>query len=69
MEHRVIASKKDFSLKGFFLQWEWLLVLIIIAVFIMNMNLSEYFLDYNNLRDATMGFLDKAFIVLPMVFI
>ncbi|WP_337098407.1 ABC transporter permease [Paenibacillus sp. YIM B09110] len=69
MEPRVIASKKDFSLKGFFLQWEWLLVLIIIAVFIMNMNLSEYFLDYNNLRDATMGFLDKAFIVLPMVFI
>jgi rhamnose transport system permease protein len=69
MEPRVIASKKDFSLKVFFLQWEWLLVLIILAVFIMNMNLSEYFLDYNNLRDATMGFLDKAFIVLPMVFI
>lgn len=69
MERRVIASKKDFSLIGFFFQWEWLLVLLIMSVFVMNMNLSDYFLDYNNLRDATMGFLDKAFIVLPMVFI
>ncbi|MDQ0060322.1 ABC transporter permease [Paenibacillus harenae] len=69
MEPRVIASKKEFTLKGLFLQWEWLLVLLMMAVFILNMNLSEYFLDYNNLRDATMGFLDKAFIVLPMVFI
>lgn len=33
------------------------------------MNLSEFYWDYDNLRDATMGFLDKAFIVLPMVFI
>lgn len=69
MEPRVIASKKEFTLKGLFLQWEWLLVLLMMAVFILNINLSEYFLDYNNLRDATMGFLDKAFIVLPMVFI
>lgn len=69
MERRVIASKKDFSLIGFFFQWEWLLVFLIMSVFVMNMNLSDYFLDYNNLRDATMGFLDKAFIVLPMVFI
>jgi rhamnose transport system permease protein len=69
MEQRLIANKKEFTFKGFFLQWEWLLVLLIAAVFIMNSNLSEYFLDSDNLRDATMGFLDKAFIVLPMVFI
>jgi Ribose/xylose/arabinose/galactoside ABC-type transport systems, permease components len=69
MEQRLIANKKDFTLKGFFLQWEWLLVLLIFAVFVMNSNLSPYFLDTANLLDATMGFLDKAFIVLPMVFI
>ncbi|WP_372632690.1 ABC transporter permease [Cohnella sp.] len=69
MEQRLIANKKEFTLKGFFLQWEWLLVLLLIGVFVMNSNLSEYFLDSANLRDATMGFLDKAFIVLPMVFI
>jgi rhamnose transport system permease protein len=69
MEPRLLANKKDFTLKGFFLQWEWLLVVLIMGVFVMNANLSEYFMDYDNLRDATMGFLDKAFIVLPMVFI
>ena len=69
MEPRLLAHTKTFSLKRFALQWEWLLALLIAAVFIMNTSLSDYFLDYGNLRDATMGFLDKAFIVLPMVFI
>ena len=57
------------SLKRFFLQWEWMLVLIFVAVNVINMNLSPYYLDAESLRDATMAFLDKAFIVLPMVFI
>ncbi|ASS65449.1 MULTISPECIES: ABC transporter permease [unclassified Paenibacillus] len=69
MEPRLLANRREFSLKAFILQWEWLLVVLIAAIFIMNTNLSSYFLDYANLRDATMGFLDKAFIVLPMVFI
>ncbi|MFB5763548.1 ABC transporter permease [Paenibacillus medicaginis] len=69
METRIIANKQDFSLKRFFLQWEWMLVVLFIAINVINMNLSEYYWDPVNLRDATMGFLDKAFIVLPMVFI
>lgn len=69
MEPRLLTNKKELSLKGIFLQWEWLLVALIMAVFVMNSNLSDFFFDYDNLRDATMGFLDKAFIVLPMVFI
>ncbi|MFC5470268.1 ABC transporter permease [Cohnella suwonensis] len=69
MEQRLLSNKKEFTVKGFVLQWEWLLVALIVAVFVMNANLSEYFFQYDNLRDATMGFLDKAFIVLPMVFI
>ncbi|MEH7073464.1 ABC transporter permease [Neobacillus drentensis] len=62
-------SKKNFSLKTFFLQWEWLLVLLFILVNIINTNLSPYYLNFNSLRDATMTFLDKAFMVFPMVLI
>ncbi|MGO4184513.1 ABC transporter permease [Paenibacillus sp. MCAF9] len=69
MEPRIVTNKQDFSFKRFFLQWEWMLVVLFLAITVMNMNLSEFYWDYDNLRDATMGFLDKAFIVLPMVFI
>ncbi|MFB5269172.1 ABC transporter permease [Paenibacillus enshidis] len=69
METRIITNKQGFSLKRFFLQWEWMLVVLFISINVINMNLSEYYWDPVNLRDATMGFLDKAFIVLPMVFI
>ncbi|GIO16549.1 branched-chain amino acid ABC transporter permease [Cohnella xylanilytica] len=69
MEPRVIADRREFSLRGFFLQWEWMLVVLFVAINVMNVNLSEFYWDFDNLRDATMGFLDKAFIVLPMVFI
>lgn len=69
MEPKIVTNRQDFSLKRFFLQWEWMLVLLLIGITVMNVSLSDYFWDYNNLRDATMGFLDKAFIVLPMVFV
>ncbi|KQL46376.1 branched-chain amino acid ABC transporter permease [Brevibacillus choshinensis] len=69
MEKRVIIGRKEFSWKTFFLQWEWMLVLIFILVNVINANLSPYYLNADNLRDATMTFLDKAFIVLPMVFV
>ncbi|WNC14298.1 ABC transporter permease [Brevibacillus brevis] len=69
MEKRVIISRKEFSWKTFFLQWEWMLVLIFILVNVINANLSPYYLNADSLRDATMTFLDKAFIVLPMVFV
>jgi rhamnose transport system permease protein len=66
MDYRV---KKEFSFKKFFLQWEWMLILLFILVNITNASLSPFYLDVNNLRDATMTFLDKAFIVFPMVLI
>lgn len=69
MAQRSITDKKDFNLKTFFLQWEWLLFLLFVVVNIVNTNLSPYYLSYDSLRDATTTFLDKAFIVLPMVFI
>jgi rhamnose transport system permease protein len=66
---RNIMDKKDFSLKHFFLQWEWMLVIILLAVMIMNSLLSPYYLSYPSLRDGTMIFLDKAFIVFPMAMV
>ncbi|SET18715.1 rhamnose transport system permease protein [Natronincola peptidivorans] len=69
MEKRIITNKKQFDIKSFFLQWEWMLVLIFILINIMNANFSPYYLNTNNLLNATMAFLDKAFIVLPMAFV
>ncbi|MDQ0900647.1 MULTISPECIES: ABC transporter permease [unclassified Paenibacillus] len=69
MELRTIQAKRDFNYKTFFLQWEWLLVIIFIGVNILNASLSPYYMNVDSLRDATMGFLDKAFIVLPMVLV
>ena len=54
MEQRnSIISKKEFSLKRFFLQWEWMLVLIFIIINIINANLSPYYLDGKQLISAT----------------
>ncbi len=69
MIQRSIVSKREFSLKRFFLQWEWMLVLIFIIINIINASISEYYLNASRLIDATMTFLDKAFIVLPMTYI
>lgn len=66
---RNLLDKKDFSLKRFFLQWEWMLVIILIAVMMINASLSPYFLNYASLRDGTMIFMDKAYIVFPMAMI
>lgn len=67
--NREIKSEKEFSLKKFFFQWEWLLFLIFIAIHIINSQLSPYYLNTYTLLDATMTFLDKAFIALSMTFV
>jgi rhamnose transport system permease protein len=67
--NREINAEKEFNLKNFFLQWEWLLLLIFIAIHIMNSQLSPYYLNTYTLLDATMTFLDKAFIALSMTFV
>lgn len=67
--NRVIKTQKRFSWKGFFLQWEWLLVVLFIGINIMNANLSPYYMNSDGLLIATSSFLEKAFIALPMAFI
>lgn len=63
-----LISKRDFSAKKFFLQWEWILVLILIAVNVMNYILSPdtYFSGISTQMSDMLG---KSFIVFPMVFI
>ena len=69
MEPKSITGKKEFNLKRFFFQWEWMLVIIFIIINIINSNLSPYYLNIKQLIGATSTFLDKAFIVLAMTYI
>lgn len=66
---RQVSLEKNFDLKRFLFQWEWMLAIIMLIIFIINTSLSEYFLDGPLLVAATSTFLDKAFIVFPMVFV
>jgi rhamnose transport system permease protein len=61
--------ERAWSWRGFFLQWEWLLVLLLVAVIIVNSILSPYFLSLDTFLNTPMIFLDKAFIVLPMTMV
>lgn len=66
---RVISAEQKFSLKKFFFQWEWFLVLLFIGINIMNSNLSPYYMNGDGLLNATSSFLEKAFLALPMAFV
>lgn len=52
-----------------FLRWEWLLVLLIIGVSVMNAQLSPFFLNRNNLLRTASDFVEIGIMVLPMAFI
>lgn len=67
--NNMLSAVNKRSLKTFFLQWEWLLVLIFIAVNVFNASISPYYMNIDNLLTCTMDFLANAFIVMPMVFV
>lgn len=69
MYGQITGPKRVFNFRKFFFQWEWMLVLIFILINIINSLISPYYLNAGNLLSATMTFLDKAFIVLPMTFV
>ena len=69
MSERSISIEEPRSLKKFFFQWEWLLVIIFIAINVVNSLLSPYYLNLGSLVGATNSFLDMAFLVLPMTFV
>jgi rhamnose transport system permease protein len=69
MSERTLAIEKPWSWKRFFFQWEWLLVVIFALIHIINSFLSPWYLSANTFLSGPMNFLDKAFIVLPMMLV
>ena len=61
--------KKPWNWKEFFFQWEWMLFLIFILVLIINSIISPFFLHMPTILGAFRLFLDKAFIVFPMMMV
>lgn len=61
-----ILDRKGFQFKEFMGQWETLLALLLIAVFVANSLLLPNFFDLYNLADSTFNFSEKALIALPM---
>ncbi|MGI5173319.1 ABC transporter permease [Treponema sp. OMZ 840] len=55
--------------KACFFQWEWLLVLVFILIHIINSIISPWYLSLDTFISTPMMFLDKAFIVFPMMLI
>lgn len=60
---------REWSWKEFFFQWEWLLVAVLLLVVVVNSIISPYFLTFSTFISAPSTFLDKAFIVFPMMFV
>jgi rhamnose transport system permease protein len=52
-----------------FMRWEWLLVLLIMVVSLVNAFLSPFFLSANNLFRTASDFMEMGLMMLPMVFI
>ncbi len=69
ISNRTLTIEKNRGWKEFFFQWEWFLFLIFVVIQIINSFLSPYYLDANTFINAPMSFLDKAFIVFPMMLV
>lgn len=66
---RLLLNERPFSLKRFALQWEWMLVVIFLAINIINSSLSPNYLMVDNIMSAIQMFCDKAVLVFPMMMV
>ncbi len=64
-----ISIDRPWSWRDFFFQWEWLLVAILVLVIVVNSMISPFFLAWSTFIRTPATFLDKAFIVFPMMFV
>ncbi len=64
-----IGVTRPWSWRGFFFQWEWLLVVVLFLVIVVNSIISPYFLTLSTFTSTPSIFLDKAFIVFPMMLV
>ena len=69
MADKTLSIEKPWSWRQFFFQWEWLLVIIFILVNLINSIMSPYYLEASVFLNAPRNFLDKAFIVFPMMLV
>ena len=60
---------KVFSIRSFFMKWEWLLVLIFIVFNIVIINITPHYVNVKSIFDATSIFVEKGMIALIMAFI
>lgn len=67
--NREILAERPFTLKGFFLRWEWFLVIVFFLVNILGASLTPIYADFGGLLSHTNTFLYSAFLVLPTAFI
>jgi rhamnose transport system permease protein len=59
--------KKSFLAR--FQRWEWMLALLLLAVIVLNSNLSPFFLNAVNMFRTSSDFMEIGLMMLPMVFI
>jgi rhamnose transport system permease protein len=64
-----MQNERPFSAKRFFLQWEWMLAMLFVAINIMNALLSPNYLVFDSLMSAIQMFMDKAILVFPMMLV
>ena len=65
----ISVSPPKRTLLARFLRWEWMLVLLILLVILVNSRLSPYFLNTNNLFRTSSDFMEMGLMMLAMVFI
>ncbi len=68
-ERNDVVEMRKSDMKRRFFRWEWLLLILIIGISIVNGRLSTHFWSYTGLMDALAVFLEKGFMVLTMVLV
>jgi rhamnose transport system permease protein len=66
---KIISVVSPWNSRKFFFQWEWLLVVIFLLIHLINSFISPWYFNIDTFLTAPMSFLDKAFIVLPMMMV
>lgn len=65
----VLDNQRKVTPSIFWLKWEWLLVALLLGVVLVNAMVSPHFFTVNGMLTSTRVFLDKSFMVFPMVLI
>jgi len=65
----IIPDKPPFKLLDILYKKEFILLIVLISILIINSNITPYFLDLYNLIDSTFLFSEKAIIALTMTFV